>query len=380
MKEWCIQGWRQQSTDREQILAWLSEAKQLGFERYNLFKQGTCYWLCCASSEQFDIVAAIRSQVDTSAAVVVQQWSQQLVVVAWQHQTLLACCQFSADKHGLQNFLYVARNWLDPHQINCELIIAGSATRRLFDGIEQIQDAKVIAEFSFEKWPKLAKMRSLRQSPPWLRQRILLRGIAVAMLVTTASVWWFWPAPPTVAVTPPQAMPTQPAPLQGWQAQQVAHVDQLLSQVSFLAGWRVSQWQLNDQGETLSLHQSYGSHTDLLMQLPSQNWQLATHGQGVQLHRQPPEYAASDAVAQAAVKHDDAVPEALDKALLQAGFQINRTAQTIELQHLVFDPFTPAQWRLFIRWLSAQPNLRIQQILATPEHLSWRLTITVQQP
>lgn len=380
MNDCCIQGWRQQSTDREQILAWLSEAKQLGFERYNLFKQGTCYWLCCGTSEQFDMVAAIRSQVDEPAAVVVQQWSQQLVVVAWQQQTLLACCQFPADKHGIQNFLYVAKTWLDTHQMNCLLVIAGAATRRLFDGIEQTQDAKFMAELSVTKWPKLAKMRSLRQSPPWLRQRILLRGLAVAMLVTSVSVWWFWPAPPAAVVMPIQVTPAQPVPLKGWHAQQVAHVDQLLSKVSFLAGWRVLQWQLNDQGETLMLQQSYGSHADLLTQLPSQNWRLVTHGQGVQLHRLPPEYSASDVATQVVVSQADTAPEALEQALLEAGFQINRTAQTIEIQHLVFDPFMPAQWRLFVRWLSAQPNLRIQQILATPEHLSWRLTITVQQP
>src|SRR5690606_7193199 len=115
---------------------WLAEAKRLGFERYNLYRQDQCYWLCCASTERVDIAAAVRSQVQEPAAVVVQLWAQRLVVVAWREQTLLGCCEFSADHYGLQNFFYVAEQWLDPAQMDCVLVIAGSATRRLLDNCE----------------------------------------------------------------------------------------------------------------------------------------------------------------------------------------------------------------------------------------------------
>ncbi|RUO49474.1 hypothetical protein [Pseudidiomarina donghaiensis] len=381
MNDWCVQGWRQQSTDREQILAWLSEAKQLGFERYNLFKQGDCYWLCCATTEQLDMAAAIRAQVHEQAAVVVQQWCQQLVVVAWQQQTLLTCCHFSADKHGVQNFLYVAENWLKPDQMNCTLVIAGHSTRHLFDNVESIQNAKQIPEFSFEKPLKLAKMRSLRQLPPWLRRRILLRGVIAALLVTGASVWWFWPTTPApVVIEPTTQLPEPPLLLQGWQQQHVIHVDELLSQVSFLAGWKVTQWQLDDAGETLWLQQSYGSHSDLLLQMPSQDWQLESNGQGLQLQREPPE-GIVDAVAAESLEIDLGTQQSnSNEALEEAGFTQTKRSNRVDIQHLLFDPFTPHQWQVFLQWLAVRPEMRIQKIVATPEHLSWRITITLQHP
>ncbi|CUA83563.1 hypothetical protein [Pseudidiomarina woesei] len=381
MNDWCVQGWRQQSTDREQILAWLSEAKQLGFERYNLFKQGECYWLCCATTEQLDMAAAIRSQVREQAAVVVQQWCQQLIVVAWQQQTLLACCQFSADKHGVQNFLYVAENWLKPEQMNCVLVIAGQTTRRLFDHVEPIQNAKQIPEFNFEKSLKLAKMRSLRQLPPWLRRRILVRGVAAALLVTGASVWWFWPTSPAPVVMVPVTEFPEPAPLlQGWQQQHVLHVDKLLSQVSFLAGWKATQWQLDEAGETLWMQQSYGSHSDLLMQLPSQDWQLEGNGQGVQLQRKPPADVLYSADIPMPKGDLNTQKLSSDQALIEAGFSQTQTPNHIEVQHLLFDPFTSHQWQVFLHWLAVRPDMRIQKVVATPEHLSWRITITLQHP
>lgn len=387
MNSWCIHGWRQQSTDRDQILAWLAQARQLGFERYNLVKQGDCYWLCCATEQRYDMVAAVRSYVTQNAAVVIQLWAQQLVVVAWRQQTLLGCWQFAADKHGIQNFIYVTKQWLSPQHMNCQLVIAGSATLRLLEQSNLVQQATVVAALPLDKSPKLAALRSIRQPPPWLRRRVVWRGLLAASVIIGLSAWWFWPAPPqpiapmsTAQISPPVV--TEKI-ITGWQAEQVAHVSDLLSHISFLAGWRVVQWQLNASGESIQLQQTYGTQADLLAQLPDSRWQFGANLTAPELTRQPPATAniapALDAQ-NLATERSLVTAAELAQQLNDYGFVVSKQAQITTIQHALFDPFSTNQWPTFMQWLSAQPSAKVTAITATPAHLNWYLTITVEQP
>lgn len=384
MNTWCIHGWRHQSTDREQLLAWISEAKQLGFERYNLFRQGEHYWLCCGVTERFDIAAAVRSHISESAAVVVQQQGQQFVVVAWQRDTLLGCCEFTADKHGVQSFLLTAEHWLNPQQMNCVFIIAGADTQRLLADCSEAKNARLVTALPLERYKKTAQMRSLRRSPPWLRQRILLRGLVATAVMVATSTWWFWPEPPAVIEAPVIVEQPQPPVIKGWQAQHIRHVSALLSHVSFLAGWQVVRWQLSETEELLWVQQTYGSKADLLLQLPSQDWQFKPSSQGLQLTRSP-----STTEVHPEVEHQSKTPLANDvqitaaqinDRLVNAGFRLSAEHNHLEIQHPMFDPISPEQWQALMDWLATKPDAVITAMSAQPEYLTWRLSITVHQP
>lgn len=382
MNSWCIHGWRQQSTDRDQILAWLAQAKQLGFERYNLVKQGDCYWLCCATEQRFDMVAAVRSQVTQSAAVVIQLLAQQLVVVAWRQNTLLGCWEFSADKHGIQNFTYVAKYWLSPQHMNCQLVIAGSATVRLLEHSILAHQATVVTEIQLGKAQKLASLRSIRQPPPWLRRRVVWRGLIAASVIVGVSAWWFWPTPaqpmtPVAAIETASPIATVPD-ITGWQSEQVAHVRSLLSHISFLAGWRVVKWQLDATGESIQLQQTYGTPADLLAQLPAADWQFGATSNTSKLTRQPP--YANDIGPTSEDPNVTATSAELTQRLIRHGFSVTQQARVTTIQHVLFDPFAKLPWQTFLQWLNARPDAKITVITATPANLNWHLTITVEQP
>src|SRR5690554_1631618 len=245
MHTYCIEGWRQQSRDREQILAWLSEARQAGFDRYTLFKQDACFWLCCTRDAHFDAVTQVRHRVALPAAVVVQVWQQRLIAIAWQGETLLGALTFSADEHGVINFLYIAEEWLAASKMACPLMVAGHTTKRLLAAHSKAENSIKFCDEVITDTPlKLAKLRSIKKSPAWLRRQVVLQGMAFAGLCFALVSWWFWPqSQPQLAMTETPVAAPSAAPIVGFSAAQLVHVGPLLSHVSHLAGWRVLKWE-----------------------------------------------------------------------------------------------------------------------------------------
>lgn len=372
MKHWCVHGWRQQSTNREQILAWLAQARQLGFDRYSLVQHDGNYWLCCGNDGQFDVAAAVRAEIDEAAAVVVQQLNQQLLVVAWRQQTLLGCCEFSADKHGIQSFLYIAEQWLSAQAMNCRLVIAGQPALELLAAHRH--RAKQCAEILLDAPPKAVQMRSIRQSPAWLRHRVIGRWVLVNMAVAGALSWWFWPQPqPPLAVHPI----TTAAPeitVSGWQATDLNLVSTRLAELSYLAGWQVVRWQLTPQHEQLEMQQTYGTRADLLAQLPTSNWQFTGIASANVLQRAPVPTSFATPMAM----NDDQVAK-LTAALQQHGYRLRQEQTHLRIDQSRFDPLSDNQWQAFLDWLGQQPNIRVTHMEATPVGFNWQLKIEAEQ-
>lgn len=370
--ELCIEGWRQQSSSREQVLAWLNEAKQLGFEQYSLLQRGHCYWLCCCQGKAYDAVISIRQQVELEAAVVIQLWQQQLLVVAWQQDTLLGACQFHADQHGIDTLFYVARQWLSPAAMDCPLLLAGSATQALLAGkVPPEITPQLVRELITGRYSKAAQLRSLKRSPAWIRRRVLVQGVVASLLLAAGISWWLWPSVTTSAVALPPEPAVVTAPLVGAKVQQLVGLPELLRAVSYLAGWQVSQWQLDGEQERLLAQSSYGRPAELLMQLAGKGWSIAPQAGATQVVRRLQE-----------------MPEQLRgrsqelsiEAMTAAGWKIENRPHEQLLQFAHFDPFAAEPWQLLLTWLAQQPEHRVVSANAIRDGYLWHLDLVVQVP
>ncbi|WP_417659656.1 hypothetical protein [Pseudidiomarina sp.] len=374
MTAWCFEGWRHQSHDRDKILAWLTEAKQLGFERYSLWKCGAQYWLCCSEMADYDAAIELRQSIDERAAVVVHVWQQQLVCVAWREDVLLGACGFSADHTGVLNLLFVAHDWLAPEKMGCALFIAGNQAKELLACHVTAHANVHYLNIRLPEVPnKLARFRSLRQPPAWLRRRVLALSTITAMTFFIGFTWWFWPVPEAQPLAKPaQALSVLKQPKVGWHPNQIAHVNELLSQVNYLAGWQVRRWELTTEGERLIVQPTYGRVSELLGQLADSNWDYQNDNGERRLVR--------------ALKDNHKVDEASSTspspsrdALKRLGFSVTPNGQALLIKHDLFDPNNAELWRQFLSWLTVNhPSARLIAAKAVASDLIWQLQISIK--
>ncbi|RWU12807.1 hypothetical protein EGC76_00880 [Pseudidiomarina gelatinasegens] len=374
MTAWCFEGWRHQSHDRDQILTWLTEAKQLGFQRYSLWKCGAQYWLCCSETADHDGAIELRQCIDDNAVVVVQVWQQRLVCVAWRDDVLLGACGFSADHTGVLNLLFVAQDWLAPEKMGCSLFISGNQAKELLACHVTAYTHVRYVNIELPDMPnKQARFRSLRQHPAWLRRRVLVLSTITALTISLGFTWWFWPEPEAQPLAKPeQALSVLKQPQVGWDANQIAHLSQLLSQVSYLAGWQVLRWELTARGEQLIVQPSYGRVSELLSQLTGSNWDYQKDKGEHRLVRPLKDLTQMDG-------STESPASAVGDQLEQLGFSVTSRGKALSIKHDLFDPHDGDGWQQFLTWLSVNhPNARLIAANAVLSDLIWQLQISIE--
>lgn len=355
MIDWCISGWRQQSSQRAQILDWLADAKKLGFERYSLVKQGQHYWLCCCNYADYDLAIYVREQISSSAAVFVQREGS----------------QFSADAMGAKSLICIAHHWLAQDGMRCSLIFGGRGSREIL--AEQIKSdftVKEVSEIDFGSRSRISKLRSIRRSPFWLRRQVVVAAIGLILVSSAALSWAYWPTPisPTAIDSSSSQVRIDNNKPQ-WLVTQLRHVNDLLIQVSYLAGWQVQRWQLSEYGEQLWLQSSYGTKLDLLSQIPNQSeWLWQQRGNSVYIERALPEPEI--------VNSRDSLAS-ID--LEQQGFILTRQNSRITIRHEALDTTDGTMWQALIDWLMLQPeSLHIRSAKAEVAGYFWSFSIELE--
>lgn len=371
MIDWCISGWRQQSSQRAQILDWLAEAKKLGFERYSLVKQGQHYWLCCCNYADYDLAIYVREQISSNAAVFVQREGNHLICVAWNGDTLLGASQFAADAIGVKSLICIAHRWLAKDGMSCSLIIGGRGSREIL--AEQIRSdfaVKEVSEIDFGSYSRNSKLRSIRRSPFWLRRQVIVAAIGLILVSSAALSWAYWPTQITPTTIDRYSSPVRiennkPQ----WLVTQLRHVNDLLIQVSYLAGWQVQRWQLSENGEQLWLQSSYGGKRDLLSQIPSQSeWLWHQRGNSVYIERALPE-------PENLKSYDNLAPTDLERL----GFILARKNSRVTIKHEALDTTDGTMWQALIDWLMLQPDaLQIRSAKAEAAGYFWSFVIELE--
>ncbi|WP_404408323.1 hypothetical protein LG272_10150 [Pseudidiomarina marina] len=370
MIDWCIAGWRQQSSQKAQILNWLAEARRLGFERYSLVNQGHHYWLCCCNYADADVAIYVREQIESNAAVFVQQESNQLICVAWNGDTLLGASQFPADSLGVKSLFFITQHWVSNNGMRCPLLIGGRRTRELLEA--QIgNDIAVleVSEVNLNSYSRSSKLHSIRRSPFWLRRRVVFVAISLVFASATTVSWVYWPKPvvASIAVSLPESEEIE-AVGPSWSAGQLAHINKLLAEVSYLAGWEVLRWQLSENGEQLWLQSSYGSKQDLLSQLPNQSqWRWHQNGNTTYIERALPQ-------SEPTLQNDNVTELNLERL----GFVIERDDSIVTIKHSALDTTQRNVWPALINWLMHHPD-SMQIVTAKAEAIGfyWSLSIEV---
>lgn len=371
MIDWCISGWRQQSSQRAQILDWLAEAKKLGFERYSLVKQGQYYWLCCCNYADYDLAIYVREQISSSAAVFVQREGGHLICVAWNGDTLLGASQFSADAIGVKSLFCIAHQWLAKDGMRCSLIIGGRGSRDIL--AEQVKSdfaVKEVNEIDFGSHSRSSKLRSIRRSPFWLRRQVVVAAVGLILVSSAAISWAYWPTqiiPPAIDSSSSRTHIENIKPQ--WLVTQLEHVNDLLIQVSYLAGWQVQRWQLSEYGEQLWLQSSYGTKRDLLSQVPNQSeWLWHQRGNSIYIERALPE-------PEKLKSYDSSASIDLE----QQGFIITRKNSRITIKHEALDTTDGTMWQALIDWLMLQPDaFQIRSAKAESAGYFWSFSIELE--
>lgn len=372
MIDWCVAAWRQQSSQRDQILAWLAEAKRLGFEQYGLVKQGNHYWLCCCNYAKSDLAIHVREQVRLSKAVFVQLEGSQLVCVAWNGDTLLGASQFSADALGIKSLTTIAKHWLSNDGMSCPLVFGGAHSRQILEtAISADITAKDVPEIDFNSCSRRAKLRSIRRSPIWLRRRVIIIAMSCALISAVITSWIYWPAQAKVAIAPRPAIVKPIEHLKPhWSPSHLRHLNDLLASVSYLAGWRVQRWQLSELGEELWLQSSYGSQQDLFAQLPNAaDWRLRRNGNAVYVERELP-------TLQSQTLNESTVAVNLEPF----DFVITHNESGLTIEHAAFDPADAKLWSAFSNWLTQHAeSTQLVSAEAEASGYFWSLSIQLKQ-
>jgi hypothetical protein len=372
MIDWCVTAWRQQSSQRDQILTWLAEARRLGFEQYGLVKQGNHYWLCCCNYAKSDLAIHVRDHVRLSKAVFVQLEGNQLICVAWNGDTLLGASQFNADALGIKSLTTIAKHWFSTDGMSCPLVFGGAHSRQI---LETVISADIIVkdmpEIDFSSCSRRARLRSIRRSPIWLRRRVIIIAMIFALISAVITSWVYWPAQVKVATAP---KPTIVKPVEHlrphWSPSHLRHLNDLLASVSYLAGWQVQRWQLSEFGEELWLQSTYGSQQDLFAQLPNAaDWRLRRSGNAVYVERELP-------TVQSQALSSNAVAVNLE----QFDFVITRSESGLKIEHAAFDPTDANQWDALLNWLIQHADsTQLVSAEAEASGYFWSLSLQLEQ-
>ncbi|OZB06396.1 MAG: hypothetical protein B7X54_02305 [Idiomarina sp. 34-48-12] len=371
MIDWCITGWRQQSSKKTQILEWLADARRLGFERYGLIKQGHHYWLCCCNDADYDLAIYVREQVNVNAAVFVQQEQSRLICVAWNGDTLLGASQFATDTVGIKSLFCITQHWLAADGMRCSLVIAGRGLREILEA-QLTNDITIIEvdEINFSDHSTGSKLRSIRRSPFWLKRQIFMAVGGLLLSMTAAFSWSYLPQSmnsPVVKSLPSPELIKSTKPL--WLVTQLGHVNALLNKVNYLAGWQVQRWQLSEQGEQLWLQPTYGTKPDLLAQIPNPSeWRWLQRGSSIYIERELP-----------APLTDSPSYNSNELSLEHLGFSLTRTSSRIIIKHTALDTSDGKMWQALSHWLIDQSaTTQIRSAGAEANGFFWSISIELE--
>lgn len=286
-----INGWRQQSADRRQILRWLAQARQLGFTSYSLHRVKQQYWLCCItaglrSATAGDLAIILQHQFKNESQLLYLQFdAAQMICVSWQEFKLRNCVALSTDEPGLARFRLLCQGIAEQvraeGQAHGSLIVAGQVPATfagLIDELGTPRETMPSGIYGQEKIPAAARFRAISKSPGWHRQHLWLAGIAALLGIGIALAWLWWPSPEPI----PVVREVVRAELPGLPVSQVSHLEQAMHQLTALAGWQLQQLALNEQGLQASLRRTYGLNQELVAQL-DERWQTSFSNDEAQL-------------------------------------------------------------------------------------------------
>lgn len=361
-----IHGWRYHSTRRRDIQQQLKTARQHGFQHYRVQRYGQSYWLYCTAEASVDVVAEARSQVDLPAALVVHWLPPWLYAVAWRDEQLLGVLRLPADQGGEASLWQVSQRWLAPTANACQLVLVGSDTVTALTLPETTAPPISHPAIDWQTPTRTNQTVSIRRSLPWLRRwQVSAVSIAgVVLLVALLSGTLLKQPVPEPILAPPPPLTTAPDEILPQLAPaEVAQRAGLLQQVSYLAGWRVQRWQLTPTVERLWVMPSYGTATELLLQLPD----------ATQWHWEEQERILSRSLPQLEVA---AITAALEgqSSLAESGFKVTTTATGMVLAKSEFQPGQNQLLPVFA-WLQTQPHLRVTQVTAEQQGLHWHLKV-----
>ncbi|KFZ31483.1 hypothetical protein IDSA_01845 [Pseudidiomarina salinarum] len=309
-----INGWRQQTTDRRQIERWLAEARQLGFNGYTLHRVRQHYWLCCITGGMrpggaVDIAIMLQQRFKTESQLLYLQFdAAQMVCVSWQDFELRNCIALSTDEQGQARFRLLCQGLAEQTETTGQtpgkLLLAGKAPAFLTELISAIGEpwenisSGVYLE---EKIPAAARFRVISKLPRWQRQRLWLTAAVAAFSVGAYLTWLWWPAPAAIPVAP-QVVQVE---LPGLGVSQLTQLQYAMHQLTALAGWRLQQIMLTEQGLQATIGRTYGLNQELTAQLDAR-WQVSFSHQEAQLQLPLAKSADQSGVAQPAQDYEAA--------------------------------------------------------------------------
>ncbi len=384
----CVtEGWRQQSSERQQIKNWLMQARQLGFNYYSLTQFERCFWLCCHDDPGgVDTAATVRTNVDGRyqhhAWVVIELRGQALLVIAWREQTLLAALEVKPDSVGLEFIKYLTKDWLAPDKIQCALLLAGKDTRQLL--AQMVWPVEPIYQSSSVLVPvaKLGSFQSIKTSPPWGR-KALMKTAAIALLPILIGFAWYDFAPAVVS-TPVVTVAATPS-AEGIAIDWLESVPKQLMNFSYLAGWQVSRWHIDQGQQHLTAQASYGKPAELLAQVGT-HWLTKSQPSGIRLSRPLP----TSTIELNQLRENPSVDfDGLVKAIKQHWPHAQITATPKQTHHhyhwreiLIslpdYDPFTTTSALLPAGFLAAAHAIQLQEFQAKLEQQRWSIQLRLR--
>ena len=268
---WRLELWRRQSTEQARILQWLGEARQQGFSHYGLYQVGQCYWLSCTGEANVgDAVAHVHQQLTSTqdpSWVVLQVVGEQVWVIAWREQTLL--CALAIDLEANPNsFLFeLTATWLATDGMQCQLMLAGEMAQQRWLTAPWPVSPQVCDELFNQAPSKGQQLLNIRKPPPWLRRKVVVLSATISLCLALLLGWLLWPTTPSEAGLDSHPQAQQRPPMAGVQLASMAALPQQLLRWSYVAGWKVQQWQFSEQQQQLHVQQGYASMADLRQQL-----------------------------------------------------------------------------------------------------------------
>lgn len=277
-----VNGWRQQTPDRRQILRWLAEARQFGFNCYSLHRVRQRYWLCCIAGgvrpgRAADIAIMLQQHFKAEPQLLYLQFDvAQMVCVSWQNFELRNCIAVSTDEPGLARFRLLCQGLCEQTGSTAKtpgkLIVAGqipASLKGLISGLGAPTDTIAPGVCLEDKIPGAARFRPISNSPSWQRQRLWLTAAAAVFGIAIYLTWLWWPAPTAT----PVAAEVSRAELPGLSLDQVVQLQHAMQQLTALAGWQLQQLSLTEQGLQARIGRSYGLNQELIAQLEAR-WQV----------------------------------------------------------------------------------------------------------
>ncbi|MDX1705871.1 hypothetical protein [Pseudidiomarina sp.] len=375
-----VNGWRQQSSDRRQILRWLAEARQLGFACYSLHRVRQHYWLCCMAAglrpnAVADIAVLLQHQFKAESHLLYLQFdAAQLICVHWQEFRLRSCIALSADEAGLERFRLLCQGLqitlAKTGAMQPRIIIAGKLPSSLRSEISQFAaSAEQISPdvCLSEKVPPAARFTAISKSPSWHRRHLWLAALMVALGIGMYLTWMWWPAPEPA----PVARQVVTVKLPGLPLAQLQALQHAIHELNALGGWQLEQLMLNEEGLHGLLRRTYGLNQELRSQLDDR-WTVYFSNDEARLQIAGPTAADENSLALPAFDYEkqlqrftEALPDYLPAVRLALGQAATNTHLRWQSLSLNLPAFTLLDLELLTLLLADAP-VRVSLVRINP--------------